>query len=204
MENSVIYCRVSTREQSDSLPVQERRCADFAASQNLQIIQTFVDSQSGRTNDRPQLQAMLDFCRSNRKTLKHVIVSDLSRLARNVVDQGQIIAQLTQWSVRLRSIDESSFQDDATGKLGKNIIGAFSQFFSDSLSERTRFRMAAAVKEGRFVWVSPVGYINTKNGRSRSSSLIRHGHHSFERASSLWRQAGFRRTTYYASSLHWD
>jgi DNA invertase Pin-like site-specific DNA recombinase len=170
MENSIAYCRVSTREQSDSLPVQQRKCHDFAASEDLQMNGTFVDSQSGRTDDRPQLQAMMEFCRSNRKTVKHVIVSDLSRLARNVVDQGQIIAQLTQWGIRLRSVDESSLQDDATGKLGKNIIGAFSQFFSDSLSERTKFRMAEAVKEGRFVWVSPVGYANSKNGRG---SVIR-------------------------------
>ena len=165
MDNAVAYCRVSTREQSDSLPVQQKKCQEFARSQTLQVTRVFVDSQSGRTDDRPELQAMLEFCRSNRKTLKHVVISDLSRLARNVVDQGQIIAQLTQWGIRLRSVDESSLQDDATGKLGKNIIGAFSQFFSDSLSERTRFRMAEAVKEGRFVWVSPVGYINAKNGR---------------------------------------
>lgn len=162
---AISYCRVSTKEQSDSLPVQQRKCLDYADSRRLQHVQAFVDSQSGRTNDRPQLQALLEYCRRHRKEVKHVIVSDLSRLARNVTDQGLIIAQLTNLAIRLHSVDESSLGDDATGKLGRNVIGAISQFFSDSLSERTKFRMQEAVKEGRFVWVAPVGYINPQKGR---------------------------------------
>jgi site-specific DNA recombinase len=171
MDGCVVYSRVSTREQSDSLPVQQKKCEDFATSQHLKVICVFTDDgESARTADRPQLQALLTFCRTNRKTVRHVIVSDLSRLARNVADQGNLIAQFVAWQMRLRSVDEQSLDDTATGILGKNIIGAFSQFFSDSLSERTKFRMAEAVRAGRFVWVSPVGYVNAKNG---SGSIIR-------------------------------
>ena len=42
--------------------------------------------------------------------------------------------------------------------------GAFNQYFSDSLSERTQYRMRAAVKAGRFVWRAPIGYVNSKSG----------------------------------------
>ena len=139
---NLVYTRVSTSEQSESLPVQERKCRDFAHSLGLSISNVFFDAESGRTAGRAQLQAMLNFCRKNK--VKNVIVADLSRLARNVADQGNIIAMLVSYGTRLRSVDESSLQDDATGKLGKNIIGAFSQFFSDSLSERTKYRMSAA------------------------------------------------------------
>jgi site-specific DNA recombinase len=164
-ELAISYCRVSTKEQSDSLPVQQKKCLDFARSQDLQHVRAFVDAESGRTDDRPQLHALLDYCRKHFKKVKHVIVSDLSRLARNVTDQGLIIAQLSSLGIRLRSVDESSLGDDAIGKLGRNMVGAYSQFFSDSLSEKTKFRMSEAVKDGRFVWVAPVGYINSKSGR---------------------------------------
>ena len=40
------------------------------------------------------------------------------------------------------------------------MTGVFNQYFSDSLSERTKYRMAAAVKAGRFVWKTPLGYLN--------------------------------------------
>jgi DNA invertase Pin-like site-specific DNA recombinase len=171
MEEAVVYCRVSTKEQSDSLPVQQKKSSDFASTQRLGIVRVFTDRQTARTaDDRPELQNMLAFVGRNRSKIKHVIVSDLSRLARNVSDQGLIIAKLSAWKVRLRSVGEQSLGDDATGILGKNIIGAFSQFFSDSLSERTKFRMAEAVKAGRFVWVAPVGYVNGQNG---SGSVIK-------------------------------
>jgi site-specific DNA recombinase len=179
MESAVIYARVSTKEQSDSLPVQEKKARDFAHTQGLSVLHVFTDAgASARTADRPQLQAMLAFCRKNKNKFKHVIVADLSRLARNVADQGTLIAELAELGLRLRSVDESSLQDDATGKLGKNIIGAFSQFFSDSLSERTKFRMAAAVKQGRFVWKAPLGYLNvnkTLRVDPERAALIRKG-----------------------------
>jgi hypothetical protein len=34
------------------------------------------------------------------------------------------------------------------------------QFFSDSLSEKTRFRMKAGVEKGRWLWKAPLGYRN--------------------------------------------
>ena len=40
------------------------------------------------------------------------------------------------------------------------MLGSMNQFFSDSLSEKTKFRMAAGVKQGRWLWVAPVGYLN--------------------------------------------
>ena len=43
-------------------------------------------------------------------------------------------------------------------------LGAFNQYFSDSLSEKTKFRMQVAVQTGRFVWRAPIGYTNPKTG----------------------------------------
>jgi len=54
--------------------------------------------------------------------------------------------------------------DTSAGKLAANMLGAFNQYFSDSLSEKTKFRMQAAVKAGRFVWKAPIGYTNPKTG----------------------------------------
>jgi hypothetical protein len=68
------------------------------------------------------------------------------------------------------SIDEPITGDTAAGKLSRNIIGSMSQFFSDSLSEKTKDSMKAAVKSGRFIWVSPVGFLNERNG---SGSIIK-------------------------------
>lgn len=173
-DGAVCYARVSTLEQAEknnSLSVQSGKFRDFSTRSSLAILETFVDRQSARTTaKRPEFQHMMEFCRKNHKRISCVVVADLSRLARNVVDQGTTIASLSQLGIEVVSIDEPITGDTAAGKLSRNIIGSMSQFFSDSLSEKTKDRMKAAVKSGRFIWVSPVGYINAKNG---SGSVIK-------------------------------
>jgi len=170
----VCYARVSTLEQAEknnSLPVQNGKFKDYCDRNDIRILETFVDKQSARTiAKRPEFQRMMEFCKKNHKKMSHVIVADLSRLARNVVDQGATIAALSQLGIEVTSIDEPITGDTAAGKLSRNIIGSMSQFFSDSLSEKTKDRMKVAVKSGRFIWVSPVGYLNERNG---SGSIIK-------------------------------
>ncbi len=162
--DDLIYARVSTREQSDSLPVQEKKSKDFAKAQNLNVTHVFTDAESARTTGRPQLQALLAFCKKRKGKIANVIVADLSRLARNVVDQGTLIATLAELGIRLRSVDEQHIDGTASGKFMAGMTGVFNQYFSDSLSERTKYRMQAAVKAGRFVWKAPLGYTNPKDG----------------------------------------
>jgi site-specific DNA recombinase len=174
MTGAVCYARVSTLEQAEknnSLPVQNGKFKDHCDRTSKEILETFVDKQSARTiAKRPEFQRMMEFCKKNHKKVSEVIVADFSRLARNVVDQGATIATLTQLGIQVTSIDEPITGDTAAGKLSRNIIGSMSQFFSDSLSEKTKDRMKAAVKSGRFIWVSPVGYLNERNG---SGSIIK-------------------------------
>jgi DNA invertase Pin-like site-specific DNA recombinase len=165
MDGAVGYLRVSTLEQSqvnNSLPVQQSKFTAHCARTNLTPLESFTDKQSGRNAERPAFQRMLTYCRKNKTRVSCVIVADLSRLARNVVDQGQTIAELSKIGIRLVSVDEPNIDSTAAGKLATNILGAFNQFFSDSLSEKTRFRMQAGREAGRWLWVAPLGYLNDK------------------------------------------
>jgi site-specific DNA recombinase len=170
--SAVCYARVSTLEQAEknnSLPVQEEKLKSYCDSKGLPQLQTFIDKQSGRnTAKRPEFLKMLEFCRNNHKKISHLIVADLSRLARNVGDQSITIAELAQLGIETVSIDEPMDGASAAGKLLRNILGSMSQFFSDSLSEKTKERMKSAVKAGRFIWVAPVGYMNEKKKSSGS------------------------------------
>src|SRR5437879_4425759 len=160
---AVGYFRVSTKEQAvqnNSLPVQDGKFKGYCTSNNLPVLCTFLDKQSARTDKRPEFQRMLEYCQKNHKQISCVIVADLSRFARNVVDQGTSIMTLKQLGIDVVSIDEPITDDTAAGKLARNMLGSMNQFFSDSLSEKTKFRMAAGVKQGRWLWVAPVGYLN--------------------------------------------
>lgn len=115
MTGAVCYIRVSTAEQAsgnNSLPVQEKKLRTYCGVHNLSVLKVFVDpGESARTTDRPEFQKMLTYCREHRKSVSHLIVADLSRFARNLMDQGVTLAilrrlgsNLCRWMSRSRMI----------------------------------------------------------------------------------------------------
>ena len=161
---AVLYVRVSTDEQangSQNLSHQEQRCRDFCMREGLQVVAVFVDpGESARSADRPEFQKMLAFCKKQRREVRCVVVQDLSRFARNLLDQVQTMGDLMSVGVSLRSTYESNIDETAAGKLSANIFGTFNQYFSDALSEKMQGRTRQAVAAGRFPWRAPLGYVN--------------------------------------------
>lgn len=86
------------------------------------------------------------------------------------------IAELKKLGIKTISIDEPMVDDTAAGKLAGNMLGVFNQYFSDSLSEKTKSRMQAAVKAGRFVWRCATRiYEPEERGRLNDQSRCRAG-----------------------------
>lgn len=163
MAGAIGYARVSTEEQAqtnNSLAVQQNRITAYCDQNGLQLLKVFQGSESARTLNRPVLQEMLAYCREHRQDISHVVVTDLSRLSRNVQNQGHIVLTLRQLGIELASIDEPLNENSPLGDFVRNMMGSINQLFSDTLSERTRDRMQAAVKAGRFPWPAPIGYLN--------------------------------------------
>jgi len=167
MTGVIGYARVSSDEQAkenNSLAVQNEKIARRCADEGWELLTVVTASESARTMERDGLKKALAYCRQHRGKVKQFIVAELSRLARNAHDQAELIVTLKQMGIELVSIDDPVTDDSAVGKLVRNMIGAINQFFSDALSERTRDRMAAAARSGRYLAKAPIGYVN-KNKR---------------------------------------
>src|ERR1019366_4132066 len=95
---ALVYIRISDEEQgrrnAANLPVQQKKATDHGTRLGLPILKVFSDEESARTQEREGLQKLLGYCREHRGKVSHVIVADLSRLARNVADQGMLIGRL--------------------------------------------------------------------------------------------------------------
>lgn len=169
-DNAVIYLRVSTDEQAKdplNLENQEARCRSYCRQMRLNVVRVFLDKgESARTSNRPEFQRMLAFCKVPRNNVRFVVVQDLSRFARNHMDQAVEMNHLGLSGVRLRSTFESNIDETAAGRLAANIFGAFNQYFSDAHSEKQRVRKRDAVGAGRVPWRAPLGYfnVNSKDG----------------------------------------
>jgi DNA invertase Pin-like site-specific DNA recombinase len=78
------YIRVSTDRQAASglgLEAQRTAIEQYAARSGREIVEIYVETESGKLKDRPKLNAALAHCRKTKATL---LIAKLDRLARNV------------------------------------------------------------------------------------------------------------------------
>lgn len=183
IKNAVIYCRVSTKEQveeGNSLVTQEKICREYASRFGFTIANIFIEQgESAKTTNRTELQKMLSFCALKKNAVSSVIVYKIDRLSRNMDDYSDIRMMLKAYGVRICSTSEQ-FDNKPAGRFMENILANVAQFDNDVRTERSVNGMKEAVRDGRYVWKAPFGYINGKiNGKTniiieeKSAAIIR-------------------------------
>jgi DNA invertase Pin-like site-specific DNA recombinase len=166
MMKAAIYCRVSTKEQTQnlSLPTQLRACRELCDREGVVVAREFTDAgESAKTTDRPEFLKLLEFCRANKGKIQYVVVYNIARLSRNVSDFAMVKAILYGLGISVRSVTEP-IADDTTGKLLANMLAAIAQFDNDAKSDRTKAGMKAALERGRWPFKAPLGYLSGSRG----------------------------------------
>src|SRR5438477_9726116 len=136
----VAYYRVSTARQGQSglgLDAQRQAVCDYLAGQaGSQLIAEFTEIESGKRNNRPELEAALAMCKRAKATL---VIAKLDRLARNLA----FIANLMESGVDFLATDNPH----AT-KLMVHMLAAFAEHEREQISARTKAALAAAKARG--------------------------------------------------------
>ena len=129
------YIRVSTAEQNTARQLD-----------GITVDNTFEDRCSGKDTNRPQLKRMLDVMRSG----DTIIVHEISRLARNLVDLLQLIETINGAGVRLEFVKDGITYDsnDKNQKLMLSIMGAVANFEREMIHERQAEGIAIAKAKG--------------------------------------------------------
>jgi DNA invertase Pin-like site-specific DNA recombinase len=131
------YARVSTLEQNLDLQIDALKTAGCK--------KIFTDKISGKNKCRPALDEALAYARTG-----DVIVTwKLDRLGRSLKHLIEVVTDLEERSVGFTSIQENLDTTSAGGKLIFHIFGAFAEFESDIIRERTKAGLEAARARGR-------------------------------------------------------
>jgi site-specific DNA recombinase len=171
MLRAVIYCRVSTKEQTKnlSLPVQEKACRDYCEREGYEVAAIFVDEgESAKTIDRPKFKELLAFCREKKKRVGVVVVNSISRFSRDKYGHAIVRTLLSKLNITLRSATEP-IDDSPTGKMVEGFLSTIAQFENDEKSVRTKKGMREALERGSWPFRTTLGYLKVpqQDGRSR-------------------------------------
>ena len=135
----VSYLRVSTGKQERSglgLEAQRNAVAQFLNGGNWSIIQEFVETESGKRDDRPKLVEALTLCRIHGATL---LIAKLDRLSRD----ASFLLELQKGGVRFVAVDMPHADNFTVG-----ILAMVAQKEREMIATRTRDALRAAKARG--------------------------------------------------------
>jgi DNA invertase Pin-like site-specific DNA recombinase len=134
---------VSTNKQGKSglgLDAQRDAVASYLNGGSWQLVDEFVEVESGRRSDRPKLAEALALCRAHRAAL---VVANVSRLTRSVA----FLSKILEAGVEIRFVDQPSIEG-ATGRFMLQQMASVAELEAGMIGERTKKALAAAKARG--------------------------------------------------------
>jgi len=155
------YIRVSTDEQD--LSKQKHLLLEYAQHHRL-IIDQFIEAEVS-SRKTPQERRIVEL--SNLlKTGDHLLVAELSRLGRNMLETLNIITALSERGVQITFVRQPELSTSgAHGKLLLAIYSYFAESERDYISLRTKQGLAAARASGKLLG-------RPKGSRNKSGSAL--------------------------------
>lgn len=145
MKNQVVgYIRVSSQGQCTSRQLI-----------GIKVDRMFTDIMTGSIKNRPQLDECLQYVRQG----DTLVVDSIDRLARNLRDLQEILAQLLEKGVSIQFIKENllfSSNSDHISVLMLQMMGAFAEFERNMIRSRQKEGIELAKKAGKRLGRPPI------------------------------------------------
>ena len=169
-----IYTRKSTDEglsqEFNSLDAQREAAQAYIASQRHEGWAAIPDAYddggfTGGNMERPALRRLLADIEAGK--VDCVMVYKVDRLSRSLLDFARIMEVFDKRGVSFVSVTQQFNTTASLGRLTLNILLSFAQFEREIIAERTRDKMSAARRKGKWTGGSPVlGYdVDPRGGK---------------------------------------
>ena len=169
-----IYTRKSHEEgleqEFNSLDAQREAAEAYIESQRMLGWRALTDRYddggfTGGNMERPALKRLLADIEAGE--IDCVVVYKVDRLSRSLLDFARIMETFEKHGVSFVSVTQQFNTTNFMGRLTMNILLSFARFEREIISERTRDKMSAARRKGKWVGGMPVlGYdVDPRGGR---------------------------------------
>ena len=161
-----VYTRKSTEEgleqEFNSLDAQRESAEAFIRSQAAEGWTCLPDRYddggfTGGNMDRPALQRLLADVEGGR--VDAVVVYKVDRLSRSLLDFAKMLETFDRRQVSFVSVTQQINSATSMGRLMLNVLLSFAQFEREIIGERTRDKIAATRRKGKWTGGHPIlGY----------------------------------------------
>ena len=173
IKHCAIYTRKSTEEGLDqefnTLDAQREAAEAYILSQHnagwVTMAERYDDGGfTGGNTSRPGLQRLLADIKAGK--VNCVVVYKVDRLSRSLLDFAQMMEVFDLFHVGFVAVTQQINTASSAGRLMLNVLLSFAQFERELISERTRDKMGAARRKGKWLGSSPIlGYDVDRDAR---------------------------------------
>ena len=150
IKSAGIYIRVSTFDQARegfSLGEQEERLKEFCNFKRYNIYKVYQDAGISAKNDkRPAYQEMIEDVKNG--NINVIVALKLDRLTRSVYDIEKLMKFVNDYECDIDCMADESNTTTSNGRMVMRIMTSVSQNEIEKCSERTKFGMVGAIKNG--------------------------------------------------------
>ena len=150
MKTAVIYARFSCERQTEqSIEGQLHVCQDYAARNDIVIVDTYIDRAMTGTNDnRKDFQRMLKDC--TKQAWDYVLVYKLDRFSRNKYETAIHKKTLRDNGIKLLSACEA-IPDAPEGIILESLLEGMAEYYSAELSQKVKRGMRELRAKGYYM-----------------------------------------------------
>lgn len=161
-KNAAIYCRVSTEDQARegySLGEQLEKLKDLCKFRDYNVYGVYEDAgiSAKDMEHRPQFQKMLEEVKNHNVNV--IVAYKLDRLTRSVRDLEVLITELEKYECSLECAMDDINTSTANGRFYVRMLTVLSQLKIERVSERTKFGMVGAIKDGHIPVRKTLGFM---------------------------------------------
>ena len=161
-KNAAIYCRVSTEDQARegySLGEQLEKLKDLCKFRDYNVYGVYEDAgiSAKDMEHRPQFQKMLEEVK--KRNVNVIVAYKLDRLTRSVRDLEVLITELEKYECSLECAMDDINTSTANGRFFVRMLTVLSQLEIERVSERTKFGMVGAIKDGHIPVRKTLGFM---------------------------------------------
>ena len=161
-KNAAIYCRVSTEDQARegySLGEQLEKLKDLCKFRDYNVYGVYEDAgiSAKDMEHRPQFKKMLEDVKNHNVNV--IVAYKLDRLTRSVRDLEVLITELEKYECSLECAMDDINTSTANGRFFVRMLTVLSQLEIERVSERTKFGMVGAIKDGHIPVRKTLGFM---------------------------------------------
>ena len=160
-KRAILYRRVSTTEQTlgNSLNAQQDELRFFCKKHKIIIVQEYAEDYSAKNFNRPEFNKLLQYAVINKNNIDYLLIHRWDRFSRNSLEALSTINDFKSLGIEVNSIIQWINHDNPSELLSLLINLGLPEIDNRQRSDRVKEGNRQALKEGRYIYSVPKGYI---------------------------------------------